>query len=286
MDGLLNVGIGMMLIYLVGSLTVTAAQEAIASLLSLRGRTLMKALHQLFTEPEWRERVLQHPLLSTLLGGGKRPSYLPPRNIALALTSIITTGKDKDTVATIAEVQAWARANKDSELGRIVAALLLEAQGDLAKFQVAVESWYADAMDRLGGAFKRLSQYIGFGTGLVVAAVLNIDSVGVFGSLLADPTAAAAVRELADGVAASAPPMARELPELMQQLRKSGVPLGWPGGFAWDRVWPALPGWIVSAFALSLGAAFWFDTLQRFVRVRSSGPKPAEPAKAPEPAGK
>jgi hypothetical protein len=51
MDGLLNVGIGMMLIYLVGSLTVTAAVETASSLLGLRGKTLAKSLATLFREP-------------------------------------------------------------------------------------------------------------------------------------------------------------------------------------------------------------------------------------------
>jgi hypothetical protein len=30
-------------------------------------------------------------------------------------------------------------------------------------------------------------------------------------------------------------------------------------------------GFVISAFAISLGAPFWFDLLQRFMRVRSSG---------------
>ncbi len=36
----------------------------------------------------------------------------------------------------------------------------------------------------------------------------------------------------------------------------------------------ALPGWIMTALAVSLGAPFWFDLLQSFVNIRNAGAKP------------
>jgi len=33
-------------------------------------------------------------------------------------------------------------------------------------------------------------------------------------------------------------------------------------------------GWLVTALAVSLGAPFWFDTLNRFMRARSAGDIP------------
>lgn len=35
-------------------------------------------------------------------------------------------------------------------------------------------------------------------------------------------------------------------------------------------------GWLLTIVAISLGAAFWFDTLNRFVNIRGSGPAPAD----------
>jgi hypothetical protein len=37
-----------------------------------------------------------------------------------------------------------------------------------------------------------------------------------------------------------------------------------------------LLGWILSALAISLGAPFWFDLLNRFMRVRNTGVSPQE----------
>ena len=44
--------------------------------------------------------------------------------------------------------------------------------------------------------------------------------------------------------------------------------------------WQMLGGWLLTAFAMMLGAPFWFDTLCRFVNIRNIGIKPANAEKA------
>ncbi|PYX39090.1 MAG: hypothetical protein DMG75_01940 [Acidobacteria bacterium] len=41
-------------------------------------------------------------------------------------------------------------------------------------------------------------------------------------------------------------------------------------------------GWILTIIAVSLGAPFWFDILNKFMRVRKAGNAPHETAKSPE----
>jgi hypothetical protein len=87
---------------------------------------------------------------------------------------------------------------------------------------------------------------------------------------------------------------AKSLAEAMEMLDKVGMPIGWGGpGYSntlpkWDATffsnWWALcrvhlVGWFVTALAISFGASFWFDLLNRFMIVRSTV-KPHE--KSPE----
>ena len=48
--------------------------------------------------------------------------------------------------------------------------------------------------------------------------------------------------------------------------------------FPW--LWTVVPthiaGWILTAIAASLGAPFWFDTLNKFMNVRAAGTSPTE----------
>lgn len=49
-----------------------------------------------------------------------------------------------------------------------------------------------------------------------------------------------------------------------------------------DIVMFHLLGWLLTALAATLGAPFWFDTLNRFISIRSSGKAPEEEPKAPK----
>ena len=81
-------------------------------------------------------------------------------------------------------------------------------------------------------------------------------------------------------------------------LQKAGdikLPIGWSSNPNDPRYfgYPELsPGWVfyklfgllISVLAVSLGAPFWFDTLSKFVNLRSAGTPPGETRKsAPQP---
>jgi hypothetical protein len=72
-------------------------------------------------------------------------------------------------------------------------------------------------------------------------------------------------------------------------LVNSGVPIGWPGNnsmsgkdtaAAIGAFFVMLAGWLITAFAVMLGAPFWFDLMNKFINLRGSGKKPDEKQKA------
>jgi hypothetical protein len=58
--------------------------------------------------------------------------------------------------------------------------------------------------------------------------------------------------------------------------------IGWQGAPDWSVVgWlERALGWLLTVGAVSLGAPFWFDTLNRFVNIRAEGRSPEEKAQA------
>lgn len=79
--------------------------------------------------------------------------------------------------------------------------------------------------------------------------------------------------------------------EALNDLGSTGIPMGWTenGGqrllTSFERetiptalgLWlAALAGWLVTALAASLGAPFWFDTLNRIIDIRANGRAPEE----------
>jgi hypothetical protein len=181
-------------------------------------------------------------------------------------------------------------------------AILSQAGGDYDKFLAGIENWYDDHMDRVSGWYKRTSHAILVLIGLLLAIFFNIDSVRLYTGL----SCSAALRSAAVIAAAKAPAggSGSTADATFVTEMVNAVPLGWT---QWpltsDKTWqlpdqpvkcdtttpPAvaappvdlkiywltkLLGFVITMFALSLGAPFWFDALSRLTNVRSAGNKP------------
>lgn len=349
MLALIELGIGLTLVYLAGALVVTAAMEAIAGVLRMRAATLRQGLAGLLRNDSIEGKLLSHPLVATLttaraaspagksaVGQGgpdwrarlplmtwvgrahEAASYIPSRSFALALLDVVSelptatagrgasergggvmaasagplgtgakpegeeaTAPDPDPapLATLQAVFQWAGENKGgSEIARALDTMRMEAGNDLSKLRSEIERWYDEAMDRVAGLYKRWTQWVGALVGLAVAALVNIDTIGIVGALRKEPAMRAELARLGDQLARD-DITAAKYGEVFDALVARGMPLGWPEGVTWPGVVSGIPGWILTAFALSLGAAFWFDVLKRLVNVRSSGPKPESTVK-------
>jgi len=181
------------------------------------------------------------------------------------------------------------------------------ATGDLAKAQVSVEAWYNSAMDRVSGWYKRRTQLVLFALGLIVAIAANANSFTVAEGLSRDKSLRDAVVAEAQATASRPTAPAANAHEQVADLDKLRLPIGWSDVeflAPWDEKFAAgkycvpqrpcsasyywltyviLPilGWLMTAIALSLGAPFWFDVLNKIMRVRSTvKPKEKGPKKA------
>jgi hypothetical protein len=70
-----------------------------------------------------------------------------------------------------------------------------------------------------------------------------------------------------------------------------GQTLGWHGDvfydankkpWAWTKWLERVIGWLLTLLAISLGAPFWFDILNKIVNIRFAGKSPVEGSKGPE----
>src|SRR5687768_15473720 len=89
---IVDVVIGLMLVFAILSLIATAAQEIIATMMNARGRHLERAIKSLLGgSPELFESVLKHPLIGSLSNTGslsktdRVPSYIPANLVVSAL---------------------------------------------------------------------------------------------------------------------------------------------------------------------------------------------------------
>jgi hypothetical protein len=297
MSALVDIAIGLILTYLAVSLVVTAMQEGIESVIGKRGSELQRGIANMFGAPATATILLNefnnHPLISSLSLGSAGPSYIPAQSFAQAIVAMMAKTAQVGATASatasnvLTEVQAWVKANKGVRIADAVGAMLLEVNNDVDKLKAGLEKWFDTAMERVSGVYKRRAQWIGFGLGFVVAIVMNVDTIGILNTLSTQESVRNVLASLGASVGA-----AKDLPQyqdLVTQLTKSGL-IGWTSeewkalfqqaSIPYTLIGLKLLGLVFTGFAASLGASFWFDTLQRFVRVRAAGEKPQQSKKS------
>jgi hypothetical protein len=195
---------------------------------------------------------------------------------------------------------AIARAPLPAPLKGTLEAFLKNANRDVDRFRTQVEQWFDDKMARVSGWYKRRTKAIVFVLGLLVVSALNADTVSFASTLWSNGTLRDSITAQAQSFSADSPvcrnnPDTRDNPAACEALLLGDVkglrmPLGWSSkssGFPHGPVgilWKVL-GLLVTAFALTLGAPFWFDLLNKFVNFRASGaPPPTTQASTPVPA--
>ena len=149
--------------------------------------------------------------------------------------------------------------------------------------------WFDDTMARASGWYRRRTQLVLFVVGLGVAAGVNADTFDLTGRLWTDAPVRAALVQQATQTA-----RVENLDKLEAELEKRGgkleavkqfkLPLGWnadngrPSDLGFGKGKENLLGWLagilVAAAALSFGAPFWFDALNKVGRLRIAGHPP------------
>jgi hypothetical protein len=233
------------------------------------------------------------------------PSYIPSRTFALALIDVLNADKEQGYRAMSSITKALAE--HDNKAAQALLTLAIDARGDVVAFQRNLEEWYNDAMDRVSGWYKRYTQRVLVVIGLLLAVAFNVNSVRVARTLWLDRDARQAMVDAAGNYAKDHPAATNQAApadtgKLREQLQSNVdvfsqvttsalLPLGWkhPWHFYEDyfRVAPKdaifaaltiVAGWVMTALAISFGAPFWFDTLNKFMVVRSTV-KPQEKSK-------
>lgn len=265
----LEVAIGLTFCYGTVALIVSTLQEALAAAFRLRANTLLAGVKSMLNDPAFdglARAVYAHPLVNPHADGsacdeqdlGARPSYIEPAHFAIALVDCLWRVPG-DFIALRGAIETV----PDAQVRQVLLGLYGRAR-DLQQFQDSLAGWFDNAMARMSGGYKRRQLLISLLLGLLLAVLFNIDSIHLFRVLWQQPALAAHLR---------AAPGALD-PAVFDALL--ALPIGWthfppaPNG---DFMLQCA-GWIVTASTALFGAPFWFDVMQRVVRMRGTGAKP------------
>jgi hypothetical protein len=313
---ILDVAIGLIFIFILMSVIGAAIREVIEAKVKSRAAYLEHGIRELLHDKSGSglaSDFYKHPLIHSLFSnaytppakpaqrpgllarGGEWPSYIPAKNFARALMDMAAHGTVTDDVSsdpamppiTIESLRTNILNLHNHAVQRVLLLAIDSARGDLDVAQKNIEEWYESAMDRVSGWYKRSTQWILFFIGLVLAVGLNVNTLAIGDYLYWNEGARAALVARAEGAAAN-PATVSNYDAAKKELDELRLPIGWTDGgaprrtherFSWwgDRVAPVL-GWLLTALAVTLGAPFWFDTLNKVMVIRSTV-KPHEKSK-------
>jgi hypothetical protein len=282
-SAILDTAIGLIFVFLVISLVVSAANELLAAFLKWRAKNLLLGIRELLQDSSATGLVTlfyDHPLIRGLSAKNQKPSYIPSRSFALALLDIVSPMTSSNR--TLEELKAGIDKLPNS-LQVTFRVLLDEAGHDIEQFKTQLEIWFNNTMERASGWYKRKTQVVQLVLAFAIVVLANVDTIRITKGLSGvNSPLRDSIKEAAHSlVKAGLPqgPPAAQLSAATETIGNLALPIGWVKGSFGPTT---ILGWVITALAASLGAPFWFDLLNRFVNVRASGKAPEEEPKSPK----
>src|SRR5580692_4451611 len=190
----LEVVIGLTLIYLVLSIGCSGLKEIIAALFALRAKTLEKGVRSMLKNGsnDYTAQLFAHPLIQATAPEGQKPSYISARMFAAALFDIVAPA-DATQPRTIQSLRASVAQIPNAKLRATLLNMIDSANGDIDAARLKIEHWFDDTMARVSGWYKRMAQKIIFAAGLLLCAAVNADTVMIVKELWSDEALRSAV---------------------------------------------------------------------------------------------
>ena len=165
---------------------------------------------------------------------------------------------------------------------RVIRQVYSESHENLETFRMRLERWFEMAMVRNSGTYKKKTQWWTFGFAILVTFGMNVDSIKLASHFYDNPGEAKRIAyqaeiyiEKNESLLISEQADTREaiskFKSDLNKIQELKLPIGWEK-CEFDP--KSIPGWIITIFAVSLGAPFWFDTLNKLVNLRAAGKIP------------
>jgi len=286
-SAILDVGIGLVVIYIVFSLVGSTITEAIAQTLNMRGKNLVIGIKHLLDDPNsdlknLEARFMDHPLIKgldySLLGKNNKvfPDYISSETFTTVVSDLLEIPqKTREAGDDLGEALA---SLPDGNIKVSLTALLNAAKGKVDDFENRVADWYDEAMDRVSALYKRKAHLITFLVALTLVLVFNVDTLHYGNTLYENTNLRQNLASIGEQMVAEE--KVGELNELLEKVDAANLPIGWTKA-QWDQtletpgaILTKLLGFLISIFAISLGGPFWFQVLNKMVNLKSGGIPP------------
>jgi hypothetical protein len=267
---ILDVAIGMVLIYYVLSLIVSYITTEISKFTEMRAKDLERVLRRRIQDPATFDKLMTHPMVKNLqpirvnLLGKEweaKVNDIPAATFSATVMDILapeTPDQDK-----MAQLRAAVQGLPEGEIKRSMLTMVSSTATDIQTARAEVEKWYDDIMKSVTDLYKQHARRIAIICALVVSIAVDADSLTMVKQLWNQPTLRAAATAKAQDYVKQSPDA--NVAGYVSELQELKIPLLWTMPLptdAWGWVQKVF-GWAITWLAIGQGSSFWYDVLRK-----------------------
>ena len=277
----LEVAIGVIFIYWLLSLISSTLNEMVATLFSFRAKDLEKAIRNLLNDPKGLNEAksfYEHSIITALKNGKRNPSYIPAHTFSMVLSDIVT--KSGISMMKGEDLRGIVNGIANDKLKQSLLTLVDSAGSRGSQIQEGIEKWFNDTMERVSGWYKRKTQIVISVIAFALVLIFNADTFMIVKNLVYMAPVRTAIVAQAEGLLKehngeieestnNIESSIAQIKEFRKDLLSLPLPLGWteyPQSLLdWIK---KVMGLLFSVVAVSLGAPFWFEFMEKLLKVR------------------
>lgn len=304
---IIDVAIGLALMYMFQSILVSGLNEFIVSAFSYRGKVLQRFLNLALRDKDQNnnlfKKIYGSPYLLNLTKIGRIPSEITSRNFADATVEMINRG-DFSSASISEKIKHNIQQLPESNFKDILASKIEETHGDVEAFKKSIEDWYNDYMAKVSRWYKSRMNYFILAFSFFITVAMNVDSFRVMNELwkneklresvvnLSEEITRQEYKEyLSDTTAKDSLDVAlNKVNANYQKLHLLDFPITWAYEYQVKNMGKGhmkeLPlieklkwsfaqinlekflGFLITTMAVSIGAPIWFDLIKKLVSAR------------------
>ena len=270
---MLNVAIGLVLLYYVLSLIVSYITSNISRWLQMRANDLEHVLRERLQDPAMFADLMHHPLIKNLqpmrvTWGGKvweaKVTDIPASTFVTALFDLLAPeNNEQDKLTYIKDV---IKQMPEGDVKTSLSCLIDSTVQDIQTAREKLENWYNNVVKNASLLYTQHARYIAIICALVVSIGIDADSLAIANRLWNEPTIrAAAAIKATDYVNRAPNPEQADVIAYITDLQELKLPILWSAPLPQNANGWFLKvlGWIITWIAVAQGSSFWYDVLKR-----------------------
>ena len=191
-SSIVEVGVGLVLVYMVLSLLVSQINNVIKNALNVRADVYRNELERLLQDPKLREEIMNHPAVDFANRSRDDSSVkeITPEKLTVAMVDVLAGTSEAldllDNLTNSPMVNQMLESVKNDDLRHHLDGVLATAR-NVADAKNRLTQWFETGLQQAQNLYKRRMQFFSLIVGALVVIVLNVDTIYMAQTLWNDP---------------------------------------------------------------------------------------------------